>query len=738
MNYGFENYNKTEILRGHLKLGKVSDGRNTLTVNSRYFEKNGIPFIGVMGEIHFSRIRRSEWRDRLEKMKAGGVNIVSTYLFWIYHEEIEGEYDFSGDNDIRAFILEAQSLGLDVVIRIGPWAHGECRHGGFPDWLLAKGIRLRCNEPEYLTYATDWYRHIYEEVKGLFFKDGGNIIGIQFENELVNAPEHLQKLKEIALSIGFDAPLYTATGWNSKFGARVPVDEFIPVFGAYADAPWSAGIDRRPPSAHFCFDNRRNDRLVGNDVIGESITDADGWRLPYERYPFALCELGPGIQSTYPRRTVISDLDAYSVALVKLGCGNNLIGYYMYTGGSNKIGRLSTLQETRATGSPNDYPVINYDFHTAITEYGEVNPRYGMLNLLHLFVSDFGSILAPMENVYADKPALDPGDFEKLRYALRTDGTGGFIFVNNHQRYGLMKEHRNVSFRALGVTTPEITVESDASFFMPVNMSLSGLKLEYALAQPLCRIGNLYFFIQIKGVPARFKFEGKDEITVPAFDEGDVEKQSEKTDWIGASQNIVSINDKIRICVLPFEKAIYLRRLSNRMVLGNGCNIYEHNEKSLNAEEGATNSLKTVEHGDFTFFEFTDDGEKTTISYKMQKQSKPCCGLTDSADDMKNVTVVQLREMLDYPEKIKDEIIEELHASADEMLVAKPLKFAEDGFATVTDKFDVALVISEGRLVADKFYDRLPFRISEKCTLGTNNLLVMSAPKENIFIDEID
>lgn len=736
MIYEFKNYEETEILRGHLKLGTPSDGKNTITVNSRYFERNGKPFIGVMGEIHFSRIRRLEWRDRLEKMKAGGVNIVSTYLFWIYHEEIEGEYDFSGDNDIRAFILEAQSLGLDVVIRIGPWAHGECRHGGFPDWLLAKGIRLRCNEPEYLAYATEWYRHIYDEVKGLFFKDGGNIIGIQFENELVNAPEHLQKLKEIALSIGFDAPLYTATGWNSKFGARVPVDEFIPVFGAYADAPWSAGIDRRPPSAHFCFDNRRNDRLVGNDVIGESITDSDGWRLPYERYPFALCELGPGIQSTYPRRTVISDLDAYSVALVKLGCGNNLTGYYMYTGGSNKIGKLSTLQETRATGSPNDYPVINYDFHTAITEYGEVNPRYGMLNLLHLFVSDFGNILAPMENVYADKPALDPADSEKLRYALRTDGTGGFIFVNNHQRYGLMKEHRNVSFRALGVTTPEITVESDASFFMPVNMSLSGLKLEYALAQPLCRIGNLYFFMQIKGIPARFKFEGTEEITVSAFEEGDVENMSGRTDWIGASQNIVSINDKVRICVLPFEKAVYLRRLSNRIVLGNGCNLYEYSENSL--KEGEAKSLKAIENGDFTYFEFSDDGEKTTISYKMQKQPKPCCGLTAPEDDMKNVTVLQLREMLDYPEKIKDEIIEELHASADEMLAVKPLKFAEDGFATVTDKFDVALVISEGKLVADRFYDRLPFRISEKCTLGTDNLLVMSAPKENIFIDEID
>lgn len=665
MIYGFDTYKKSEILRGHLKMGTASNGTDTITVNSRYFERNGVPFIGVMGEMHFSRIKRSEWRSRLKLMKAGGVNIVATYIFWIYHEETEGNYDFTGDLDLRAFILEAKDVGLDVVIRIGPWAHGECRHGGFPDWLVEKGLRLRTNDQEYLVYATDWYRHIYNEVKGLFFKDGGNIIGIQFENELVNAPEHLLKLKEIALSIGFDAPIYTATGWNSKFGARVPVDEFIPVFGAYADAPWAKGTDRLPPSPHFCFDSRRNDRLVGNDVIGENLTDVDGWRLPYERYPFALCELGSGIQSTYPRRTVISDLDAYAMSLVKLGSGNNLIGYYMYAGGSNKIGKLSTFQETRATGSPNDYPVINYDFHTAITEYGEVTARYEMLKAIHSFVNDFGDILAPMEYVEAARPAHDPSDNTKLRYALRTDGKSGFIFVNNHQRYVKMKDITNVSFAALGVTTPEITVKEDASFFIPVNLDMAGIKLEYALAQPLRKTGSTYYFLQIDGVEPRFKFEGREEIASHEFE----------------------IDGRIKICVLPFEKAV--KAVRNR---------------PENQADGVQD--RKEEH----------DGPEGAV---------------------RTVTVEKVRKMLDYPAKIKEEIIEELHVSDDAKLTVKPLCFGADGFACVYDRFDVAIVISGGKLVADKFYDRLPFRISEKCKLSNDTVVVMTEPKDGIFIDEV-
>ena len=142
MNIRFKPYAPSKILRGHMRMG---DAR--IQVNSQYITRDGKPIIPVMGEYHFVRDSRENWPRELAKMKAGGVDIAATYMLWIYHEEIEGQFDFSGDRDIRAFILECQRQGLEVMLRIGPWAHGECRNGGFPDWLQHSGIPLRCNDP---------------------------------------------------------------------------------------------------------------------------------------------------------------------------------------------------------------------------------------------------------------------------------------------------------------------------------------------------------------------------------------------------------------------------------------------------------------------------------------------------------------------------------------------------------------------------------------------------------------
>lgn len=113
-------------------MGGTNTKGERIDVTSLYFTREGKPWIGVMGEYHFVRDARENWYRELCKMKAGGITAVATYLFWIYHEEIEGEFDFTGDRDIRKFIKDAQRAGLDVIIRIGPWAHGECRNGGLP------------------------------------------------------------------------------------------------------------------------------------------------------------------------------------------------------------------------------------------------------------------------------------------------------------------------------------------------------------------------------------------------------------------------------------------------------------------------------------------------------------------------------------------------------------------------------------------------------------------------------
>ena len=257
MQYKFKDYQKSEILTNHLNMGGENPNGEKIDVTSLYFMRNGKPWIGVMGEYHFVRDSRDNWYRELCKMKAGGITVVATYLFWIYHEETEGEFDFTGDRDVRQFTLDAQRAGLDVVIRIGPWAHGECRNGGLPDWLMHKPYKLRDNNSEYMEKAHIWYEKIYEQVKDLFYKDGGNIIGIQFENELADNAEHLLALKKLALNIGFQAPIYTVTGWNSAYGAKIPVDDVVPVFGAYPEAPWAGSTEQLPLSIHYVFNKKK-------------------------------------------------------------------------------------------------------------------------------------------------------------------------------------------------------------------------------------------------------------------------------------------------------------------------------------------------------------------------------------------------------------------------------------------------------------------------------------------------
>ena len=127
---------------------------------------------------HYSRVDRRFWADSLQKMKAGGIDIVSSYVIWIHHEEIEGEFDFSGNKDLRKFIQLCQDHGLYFFLRIGPWVHGEVRHGGFPDWLLAKGFEVRTNDERYFAEVYRFYNRIYSQIQGLQFKEGGPIIGI--------------------------------------------------------------------------------------------------------------------------------------------------------------------------------------------------------------------------------------------------------------------------------------------------------------------------------------------------------------------------------------------------------------------------------------------------------------------------------------------------------------------------------------------------------------------------------
>src|SRR5699024_5136159 len=203
-------------------------------------------------------------------MKSGGIDIVASYIIWIHHEEINGAFDFSGQRNLRQFVEACNNANMYFYLRIGPWAHKEVRNGGFPDWVQHSGWDLRSDDPQYLKHVKRYFEKVYEQVEGLFFKDGCPIIGVQIENEYGHVggyrgekgKNHMLTLKKMLQDIGFNVPFYTSTGWG---GGVVVDNETIPVFGGYVDAPWHPHTEELPANEIFVFAPYCNDSLIASD-----------------------------------------------------------------------------------------------------------------------------------------------------------------------------------------------------------------------------------------------------------------------------------------------------------------------------------------------------------------------------------------------------------------------------------------------------------------------------------------
>jgi beta-galactosidase len=490
---------------------------STLTLDSNSLLFNGKPFTPVMGEFHFSRYPDNEWREELLKMKAGGVDIVATYVFWIHHEEIEGQFDWSGCRNLRRFVELSGEAGLKVIVRCGPWDHGEVRNGGLPDWLLKKGWKTRSNDTNYLAKAKILYGQIARQIGGLLWKDGGPVIGVQVDNEYRGPAEHLLALKQLARDVGLDVPLYTRTGWPA-LTTPMPFGEIVPLYGVYAEGFWDRELTPMPGRywSGFHFSTLRTDANIANEILGRSeAKDAPD----VAKYPYLTCEIGGGMMSSYHRRIRVNPADIDSTTLVKLGSGSTSPGYYMYHGGVNPEGKLTTLQESQATEYWNDLPVKNYDFQAPLGQYGQVRPQYHTLRRLHLFLRDFGSQLAGMPPFMPDHRPTGRDDVNTLRWSVRSDGRSGFVFVNNYERLRELPVKTNVQFAVKlpggTMSFPEtpITVRSGARFFWPFNLDLGkGVVLRWATAQPVCSVdsGNrrTVFLMQTEGVPVEVAFDG--------------------------------------------------------------------------------------------------------------------------------------------------------------------------------------------------------------------------------------
>lgn len=457
---------------------------------------DGQRVVPAMGEVHYSRIPTDEWEAEIRKMKEGGITIIATYVFWNHIEEQEGVFRWDGQRNLRHFIEICQKDGLPVVLRLGPFCHGEVRNGGIPDWMFSKNCKMRDENPVFLGYVERFYRQIFTQVQGLQWKDGGPVVAAQFDNEYRGRGEYLMALKQMATKIGFNLPFYTRTGWP-ELATPVPFGEMLPLYGDYADGFWERSIEETAGNYYKAFNFKafRSSTAIATEQLGEQ---KERLNKGDEQYPYFTCELGGGMMTAYHRRPYLYPEDAYSMAVVKLGSGSNLLGYYMYHGGTNPEGStyLNETQRTMATNY-NDLPVKTYDFQAPLNEFGQKNPQYYLLRKLHLFMQDWGSILATMEAGFPCKQDISKGDDSFLRWSYRSRNGSGFIFVNNYERLQNLSTKRNVKLEACGVRLPLLNIPAGCICIFPVN--IDGIK--YATAQLVAKREGKIYLEQIKGIP---------------------------------------------------------------------------------------------------------------------------------------------------------------------------------------------------------------------------------------------
>ena len=205
------------------------------------FLLDGKPFQIISGDMHYARVPRQYWRDRMKKMRAMGLNTLTTYVFWNLHEPRPGQFDFTGNLDVAEYVRTAQQEGLWVIVRPGPYVCSEWDFGGLPSWLLATpGMKVRSADPRFLQAAERYLKQVGRQLAPLQITRGGPVIMVQVENEygsFGNDKVYLNAVRQMISSAGFDVTLFTSDGdANQLAGGTLPDVLAVINFGA-GDSP---------------------------------------------------------------------------------------------------------------------------------------------------------------------------------------------------------------------------------------------------------------------------------------------------------------------------------------------------------------------------------------------------------------------------------------------------------------------------------------------------------------------
>ena len=323
---------------------------HTFVVSGKQFLYDGQPYQVLSGDMHYPRVPREYWRDRLRKAKAMGLNTITTYVFWNLQEPRPGQYDFSGQNDVAEYLREAQQEGLHVILRPGPYVCAEWELGGYPAWLLKdKSLVLRSTNAAYMTAVQRWFTKLGQVIQPLLLKNGGPIIAVQIENEygafgrgtILEDQQYLEMVKQQVVNAGMgDTLLFTSNQPQDIARGSLPELPTVINFGAGDAQKGFARLDAvRPDGLH----------MVGEywagwfDKWGEEHHKTDGAKEAGEYR--AMLEKG------------------YSVSL------------YMFHGGTT-FGWMNGADSHKGTDYHPD--TTSYDYDAPLTEAGEPSYKFDL------------------------------------------------------------------------------------------------------------------------------------------------------------------------------------------------------------------------------------------------------------------------------------------------------------------------------------------------------------------------
>lgn len=678
------NMTEKKIYSGHLKLGGKNPEGDKISFTNYYVELNSEPFFGICGEFHFSRCPYSCWEEEILKIKAAGINIISTYIFWNHHEEQKGKFTWDKDKNLRHFIDICSKHGMYVILRIGPFSHGEVRNGGLPDWLYGRPFVVRSNDEQYLAYVKRLFSEIGKQAAGQMYKDGGPVIGVQLENEHMHASapwefmnmkecewidsgrdgtEHIKILKKLAIEAGMEAPIYTCTAWG---GASFIEDETFPMYSCYAFCPWFISQDNinHGPTTEYIIQNF-------HDYNYKCIN----FNPPYnpEKYPYGCCELGGGMACWYNYRFTVPPESVEAATIVKIAGGCNFIGYYMFRDGTNPVGKYGYMNERVV-------PKISYNFQAPIGEYGQIRDSYRYLKAIFYFLKECEKELCTMGTVLPEgAEKVNPEDNNTLRYALRQKDGSGFIFLTNYQDHFKMKDHRNI-FMEINTVKEKIafpkkkgfTLKKNVSAILPFNMDMGEIVLKYSTTQLVTSIteseASTYFFFTPDGIDGEYCFDASYLENIEAVS-GTVERDGNFA-YVYVKQGkqciaTLSTNSKkkIRICTLTRMEALGLWKSKlwgrERVIISNA-HIYEKNGalevRSMNNPNiylsifpFAKSELSTSSgifmgrrEGIFTSFDICLPEKNIQIDFKKAGQDKAVVNVPSNAFDGVNEIYLQI------------------------------------------------------------------------------------------------